>query len=63
MDKETRDDYQYAFASLQTFMLRLDALCQANDNEADAERFNTACNKLSAAVTLTREAWETIEQK
>ena len=62
MDKETRDDFQYAFASLQTFMLRVDAMCQASGDEAEIERLNKACKKLSAAVTLANEAWEIIEQ-
>ena len=43
MDKETRDDFQYAFASLQTFMLRVDAMCQASGDEAEIERLNKAC--------------------
>lgn len=63
MDKETLDDFQHAFASLQTFMLRLDAMHQASDDEAERERFDAACNKLSTAVTLTREAMEIVEQK
>ena len=63
MDKETRDDYQHAFASLETFMLRLDAMYQESDTEAEKERLDTACKKLSAAVRLTREAMEIIDTK
>lgn len=63
MDKETLDDFQHAFASLQTFMLRLDAMHQASDDEAERERLNKACEKLCNAITLTREAMEIIEQK
>ena len=63
MDKETLDDFQHAFAAIETLLLRLDAMHQASEDEAERERFDTACNKLSAAVTLTREAMEIIEQK
>lgn len=44
-------------------MLRLDAMHQASDDEAERERFDAASNKLSTAVTLTREAMEIVEQK
>ena len=63
MDKETRDDFQHAFASLETFMLRLDAMHQASEDEAERERLDAACNKLSVIITLIREAMEIIEQK
>lgn len=63
MNKETLDDFQHAFASLHTFMLRLDAMHYASEDEAERERFDTASEKLCDAITLTREAMEIIEQK
>jgi len=63
MDKETLDDFQHTFAAIETLLLHLDAMHQASDDEAERERLDAACNKLSAAVTLTREAMEIIEQK
>lgn len=63
MDKETLDDFQHAFAAIETLLLRLDAMHQASEDEAERERLDAACNKLSVIITLIREAMEIIEQK
>ncbi len=61
MDQETKEDYQSVFASLQTFALRIDAMRQEQESKNETTRLDKACNLLSAAVDLVREAWEIIE--
>ena len=58
MDKETIEDYQYAQAGLQTFMLRLDAIRQTSeDDEAEFKKLSEACDKLLSAVGILQDVW------
>ena len=64
MDKETIEDYQYAQAGLQTFMLRLDAIRQASeDDEAEFKKLSEACDKLLSAVGILQDVWHIISNE
>ena len=64
MDKDTIEDYQYAQAGLQTFMLRLDAIRQASeDDEAEFKKLSEACDKLLSAVGMLQDAWHIISNE